>query len=70
MMRRMTLNLDEGLLEEAARELKTATPSATVQHVLKEVVRWKKRERTLELQLKREDARRRAKTKMAKKKSS
>jgi Arc/MetJ family transcription regulator len=69
-MKRMSLNLDQDLLQEAMREFKTETPSATVQYALTEFVRWKKHERRLELRLAREDARLRAKRKIKKKNPS
>jgi Arc/MetJ family transcription regulator len=65
-MKRMTLMLDEVLLAEAMREFKTETDSATVQYALEAFVRWKKRERDLQLKLDRSEKLRRARKKALK----
>lgn len=47
-MSRMTVTVDEGLIEEARNALGVATKSEAIQRALEEVLRRRKRERALE----------------------
>jgi Arc/MetJ family transcription regulator len=47
-MTRMTVTLDETILEEAKNILHTRTKRATIENALKEVIKQKKREKAIE----------------------